>query len=87
MYYAGVVYRGPKGVLYRKYWAAGSVMAEEMTPVEMMARVELESAGWVGVAGVERVEVREDGVEEVCAVDEAAAVEEEELMTDTVMYT
>ena len=45
MYHAGVVYCGPKGVLCRKHWAAGSVMAEETTPVEMMARMELESAG------------------------------------------
>ena len=45
MYHAGVVYCGPKGVLCRKGWAAGSVMAEETTPVEMMARMELESAG------------------------------------------
>ena len=61
-------------------------MAEERTPVEMVARMEVESADWVGVVGVERVEAREDGVEEVCAVDEAAVVEEEELMTGTVMY-
>ena len=86
MYYAGVVYCGPKGALCRKYWAVRSVMAEETTPVEMMARMKLESAGWVGVAGVEMVEARENGVEEVCAVDEAAVVEEE-LTTGTVVCT
>lgn len=79
MYHAGVVYCGPKGALCRKYWAARSVMAEEMTPVEMTVRMELESAGWVGVAGVERVEAREDGVEEVCAVEEE--------LTGTVVFT
>ena len=36
---------------------------------------------------MERVEAREVRVEEVCAVDEAAAVDEEEMMTGTVMYT
>ena len=45
MYHASVVYRGPKGVLCRKHWAVGSVMAEERTPVEMMVRMELETAG------------------------------------------
>lgn len=82
MYHAGVVYCGPKGVLCRKHWAAGSVMAEEGTPVKMMARMELESAGWVGVAEVEGVE---DGVEEACVVDEAVAAEE--LTTGTVIFT
>lgn len=78
MYHAGVVYCGPKGVLCRKHWAAGSVMAEEGTPVEIMARMEFESAGSVGVAEVER-EAAEDGVEEVAAA--------EELTTGTVMFT
>ena len=59
-------------------------MAEEGTPVEMMARMELESAGWVGVAEVERVEAGED--EEACVVDEAAAAAEEKL-TGMVMFT
>ena len=84
MYHAGVVNCGPKGVLCRKHWAAGSVMAEEGTPVEMMARMEFESAGSVGVAEMER-EAGENGVEEACVVDEAAA--EEGLTTGTVMFT
>ena len=36
-------------MLRRKHWAAGSVIAEEGTAVEMMARMELGSAGWVVV--------------------------------------
>ena len=60
MYHAGVVYCGPKGVLCRKHWAAGSVMAEEGTPVEIMARIEFESAGSVGVAEVEREAAEEE---------------------------
>ena len=53
MYHAGVVYCGPKRVLCRKHWAAGSVMAEGGTPVEIMARMEFELADLVGVAEVE----------------------------------
>ena len=58
-------------------------MAEEGTPVEIMARMEFESAGSVRVAEVER-EAGEDGVEEACVVDEEAA---EELTTGAVMFT
>ena len=84
----------------RKHWAAGSVMAEDGTPVEIMARMEFEEAGSVGVAEVGReaaedgveeaaedgVEAAEDGVEEAAedGVEEAAA---EELTTGTVMFT
>ena len=60
MYHAGVVYCGPKGVLCRKHWAAGSVMAEEGTPVEIMARMEFELADLVGVAEVEAEAAEEE---------------------------